>query len=69
MKLILLRHGESQWNLENKFTGWKDVPLTQTGIEEAKFAAKQLIEHNLKIKSIHTSLLNRATETALMSQI
>lgn len=66
MKLILLRHGESQWNLENKFTGWKDVPLTQTGIEEAKFAAKQLIEHNLKIKSIHTSLLNRATETALI---
>ena len=66
MKLILLRHGESQWNLENKFTGWKDVALTQTGIEEAKFAAKQLIENNLKIKSIHTSLLSRATETALI---
>ena len=66
MKLILLRHGESQWNLENKFTGWKDVALTQTGIEEAKFAAKQLIKNNLKIKSIHTSLLGRATETALI---
>ena len=35
MKLILLRHGESQWNLENRFTGWKDVPLTSNGIQEA----------------------------------
>ena len=37
-KLILLRHGQSQWNLENKFTGWTDVPLTKQGIEEAKKA-------------------------------
>ena len=36
MKLILLRHGESQWNLENRFTGWKDVSLTPKGIAEAK---------------------------------
>ena len=34
-KLVLLRHGQSQWNLENKFTGWKDVPLTEKGINEA----------------------------------
>ena len=37
-KLILLRHGQSQWNLENRFTGWKDVPLTDQGKEEAKKA-------------------------------
>ena len=39
MKLVLLRHGESQWNLENKFTGWTDVSLTKNGIKEAEFAA------------------------------
>ena len=43
-KLVLLRHGQSQWNLENKFTGWKDVPLTDNGINEAKFAGNQLVK-------------------------
>ena len=47
MKLILLRHGESQWNLENRFTGWKDVELTKNGTEEAKFAGQQLVSKNL----------------------
>jgi 2,3-bisphosphoglycerate-dependent phosphoglycerate mutase len=63
MKLILLRHGESQWNLENRFTGWKDVSLTNTGIAEANYSGNQLIKNKLKIKSVYTSLLNRATET------
>ena len=63
MKLILLRHGESQWNLENRFTGWKDVSLTPSGISEAKFSGKELLKNNLKVKSVYTSLLNRATET------
>jgi 2,3-bisphosphoglycerate-dependent phosphoglycerate mutase len=63
MKLILLRHGESQWNLENRFTGWKDVSLTETGIAEANFSGKQLIKANIKVKSVYTSILNRATET------
>lgn len=63
MKLILLRHGESQWNLENRFTGWKDVSLTNTGIEEATFSGNQLLKANIKISSVYTSLLNRATET------
>ena len=63
MKLILLRHGESQWNLENRFTGWKDVSLTQTGIEEATFSGYQLLKADIKIKSVYTSILNRATET------
>ena len=64
MKLILLRHGESLWNLENRFTGWQDVPLTSTGVLEANFAGKQLLKENAKIMSIYTSLLDRAIETA-----
>ena len=64
MKLILLRHGESQWNLENRFTGWKDVSLTNTGIAEATFSGNQILKANIKIRNIYTSLLNRATETA-----
>ena len=63
MKLILLRHGQSQWNLENRFTGWKDVSLTNTGIAEATFSGHQLSKMNMDIKSVYTSLLNRATET------
>jgi len=63
MKLILLRHGESQWNLENRFTGWKDVSLTTTGIAEANFSGKELLKNNLEIKSVYTSMLNRAAET------
>ena len=63
MKLILLRHGESEWNLENRFTGWKDVGLTERGKQEALFSAKQLIQQNLKICSIYTSVLKRAIQT------
>ena len=61
MKLILLRHGQSQWTLENRFTGWKDVSLTNTGIAEATFSGNQLSKMDLEIKSVYTSLLNRAT--------
>lgn len=63
MRIILLRHGESKWNLENRFTGWKDVGLTSNGEKEAKFAANQLLNHDYKINSIYTSLLKRAIET------
>ena len=49
MRLILLRHGESEWNLANRFTGWKDVALTENGIKEATFSAQQLLETNIKI--------------------
>ena len=63
MKLILLRHGESQWNLENRFTGWKDVSLTSTGIAEASFSGTKISKMNIRINSVYTSLLNRATET------
>ena len=64
MKLILLRHGESQWNLENRFTGWKDVPLTSNGIQEAKFSGEQLVKNNIKIDTMYSSLLERANHTA-----
>lgn len=64
MKLILLRHGESQWNLENRFTGWKDVELTNNGVIEAQLAAKKILKENVKIESIYTSILRRAKQTA-----
>ena len=62
--LILLRHGQSQWNLENRFTGWEDVPLTVKGIDEAKTAGKLMKKNNIKIDIIFSSLLKRANHTA-----
>ena len=61
MKLVLLRHGESQWNLENRFTGWKDVSLTENGINEAKFAGNQLIQSNINIKPVSYTHLTLPT--------
>ena len=63
IKLVLLRHGQSSWNLENKFTGWKDVSLTKKGEEEAKEAGKLLLKENYKFDIVHTSLLKRANLT------
>ncbi len=62
--LILLRHGQSQWNLENRFTGWEDVPLTSKGIEEAKTAGHILSKNNIDIDIIFSSILKRANKTA-----
>jgi 2,3-bisphosphoglycerate-dependent phosphoglycerate mutase len=62
--LILLRHGQSQWNLENRFTGWEDVPLTSKGIEEAKTAGHILSKNNIYIDTIFSSILQRANKTA-----
>jgi 2,3-bisphosphoglycerate-dependent phosphoglycerate mutase len=59
--LVLVRHGESQWNLENRFTGWVDVPLTETGRREAQRAATLL--DGLRFDCAFTSVLQRATET------
>jgi 2,3-bisphosphoglycerate-dependent phosphoglycerate mutase len=59
--LVLLRHGESQWNLENRFTGWVDVPLSSKGIEEAKAAGMKLA--GVKFDRAFTSVLTRANET------
>jgi 2,3-bisphosphoglycerate-dependent phosphoglycerate mutase len=67
MKLILLRHGESQWNAKNLFTGWVDVELSTKGIEEAKRGGLLLKESNLLPDIVHTSLLRRAINTASLA--
>lgn len=63
-KLILLRHGQSQWNLENRFTGWKNVPLTEKGEVEAKKAGELIRKHNISIDIVFSSVLERANRTA-----
>jgi phosphoglycerate mutase, BPG-dependent, family 1 len=63
-KLILLRHGQSQWNLENKFTGWKNVPLTQKGEIEAKKAGELIKKNEIHIDYVFSSVLARANKTA-----
>ena len=63
MKLVLIRHGESAWNLENRFTGWKDVDLSPKGMEEAKAAGKALKEMGLVFDVAYTSYLKRAIKT------
>ena len=63
-KLVLLRHGQSQWNLENKFTGWQDVPLTEQGINEARNAGKLIKKNKIKFDKIFSSVLERANHTA-----
>ena len=63
-KLVLLRHGQSQWNLENRFTGWRDVPLTEKGIQEAKNAGLLIKKNNIIIDKVFSSVLERANKTA-----
>ena len=62
-KLVLLRHGQSQWNLENRFTGWVDVDLTAQGRAEAAAAGKVIREEGLRFDVAHTSTLKRAIRT------
>jgi 2,3-bisphosphoglycerate-dependent phosphoglycerate mutase len=62
-KLVLLRHGESQWNLENRFTGWTDVDLTENGLAEARRAGQLLRENGLDFDLAFTSVLRRAIRT------
>ena len=63
MKIVLLRHGQSVWNLENKFTGWTDVGLTDQGRAEAARAAELLAADGYSFDMVFTSLLRRAIET------
>ncbi len=62
--LVLLRHGESEWNRANLFTGWVDVDLTDTGVAEAWRGGELLVEHDLLPDVVHTSLQRRAIRTA-----
>ena len=61
--LVLVRHGQSQWNLENRFTGWTDVELTEQGREEARRAGELLAETGIRFTKAYTSELKRAQET------
>jgi 2,3-bisphosphoglycerate-dependent phosphoglycerate mutase len=61
--LVLLRHGQSQWNLENRFTGWWDVDLSPAGVEEARLAGSLLREKGFDFDSCFTSVLTRAIRT------
>jgi 2,3-bisphosphoglycerate-dependent phosphoglycerate mutase len=63
VKLVLLRHGESTWNKENRFTGWTDVDLSDKGIEEAKKAGRALKEQGFVFDLAYTSFLKRAVRT------
>ena len=60
-RLVLIRHGESQWNLENRFTGWVDVPLSPKGMEEAKAAGHKL--KGYRFDRAFSSVLVRANDT------
>jgi 2,3-bisphosphoglycerate-dependent phosphoglycerate mutase len=62
-RLVLIRHGESTWNLENRFTGWTDVDLTPTGIEQAKTSGRLLRDEGWEFDLCYTSVLKRATRT------
>lgn len=62
--LVLLRHGESEWNAKNLFTGWVDVPLSEKGVEEAKRGGTLLTDAGVLPDVVHTSLLRRAITTA-----
>lgn len=61
--LVILRHGQSEWNLKNLFTGWHDVPLTEQGMTEARVAGETMLEAGLRFDTSHTSLLTRAVAT------
>ncbi len=66
--LVLLRHGESTWNLENRFTGWTDVDLSAKGVEEAEEGARLLAEGNFTFDLAYTSVLKRAVRTLWIVQ-
>ena len=68
-KLVLLRHGQSQWNLENRFTGWVDVDLTDQGRAEARAGGELMLAEGLKFDCAHTSVLKRAIRTLMDWQI
>tara|TARA_B100000676_G_C18028297_1_gene816983 strand:+ start:1019 stop:1768 length:750 start_codon:yes stop_codon:yes gene_type:complete len=67
-QLVLLRHGESEWNLTNRFSGWKDVDLTENGRNEARQSAKLLIDEGLTFDIAFTSVLKRAIRTLWIVQ-
>ena len=67
-KLVLVRHGESTWNRENRFTGWHDVDLTDTGVEQATLAGQLLRDEGFEFDLVYTSMLKRAIRTMWLIQ-
>lgn len=65
--LVLLRHGQSTWNLENVFTGWTDVPLSAAGEDEARASGRLMADAGIAFDVVHTSVLRRAIDTASLS--
>ena len=65
-KIVLLRHGESAWNKENRFTGWTDVDLTEKGVAEALKAGELLAEKGFRFQKAYTSYLKRAVKTLIV---
>ena len=65
--IVLVRHGQSQWNLENRFTGWVDVPLTDQGESEAREAGKMLKREGFTFDVAYTSMLKRAIKTCWLA--
>lgn len=63
-QLVLLRHGHSEWNISNRFTGWTDIILTEQGLAEATQAGRQLAEAGWRFDEVHLSLLQRTRQTA-----
>jgi 2,3-bisphosphoglycerate-dependent phosphoglycerate mutase len=62
--LVLLRHGESEWNAQGRFTGWVDVGLSGTGVAEARYGGRLLAQAEIRVDVVHTSVLRRAIQTA-----
>lgn len=68
VQLILIRHGQSQANALNQYTGWSDVPLTAQGKEQARLAGQKLYQAGVGFEAVHTSVLQRAIQTAMIIQ-
>ena len=66
-EIVLIRHGESAWNRENRFTGWTDVPLSEKGVQEARAAGQLLKEEGCAFDLAFTSVLKRAVKTLWLS--
>jgi len=62
--VVLLRHGHSEWNLSDRFTGWTDIPLTEVGLAEADAAGRQLVQAGYAFDEVHGSVLQRSSQTA-----
>lgn len=66
-QIVVIRHGQSEWNLQNRFTGWVNVNLSENGVNEAKTAGQLLKKNNIEITKVYSSYLNRAIKTAWLA--